>query len=200
MLKAARGATVTGEEGGAVAIGMFVHQAQGFAIGRHAAYAQHWSENLVAIDAHVFGDVVEQGRPQPIAIGGAVHCHASPIHQQARAFAHAGIDIASDLVAMCASDQWSHVDLARAVAGAQGRHAPRDGGEQCISHRRHRDLGRDRHAAFAGRAIGGVDGGVGGEFDIGVGQYHHVILGAAQRLHTFAMLRAGRINTLGDGG
>ena len=52
------------------------------------------------------------------ALGGAVHFHAPPIHHQARAFTHAGIDIAGNLVAMSASDQWPHVDLTRAVAGA----------------------------------------------------------------------------------
>ena len=57
---------------------------------------------------------------------------------------------------------------------------------------------RDRHAALAGRAVGGRDRGVGGHLDVGVGQHDHVVLGAAQRLHPLAVLRARLVDVAGD--
>ena len=46
---------------------------------------------------------------------------------------------------------------------------------------------RDRHAALAGRAVGGADQRVDGLVEVGVGHHHHVVLGAAQRLHALAV-------------
>ena len=61
-----------------------------------------------------------------------------------------------------------------------------------------RDDDRDRHAALAGRAVAGGDRGVGGGVDVGVGQHDHVVLGAAERLHPLAVLRAGLVDVAGD--
>ena len=50
---------------------------------------------------------------------------------------------------------------------------------------------RNRHAAFARRAEAGVDHRVGGQVQVGVGQDHRVVLGAAERLHPLAVRGAG---------
>jgi hypothetical protein len=51
---------------------------------------------------------------------------------------------------------------------------------------------RDRHAALAGRAVAGAHQRVGGLVHVGIGHDDHVVLGAAQRLHALAGLRAAR--------
>ena len=61
-----------------------------------------------------------------------------------------------------------------------------------------RDDRRDRHAAFAGRAEPGVDRGVGGEIEVGVGQHDHVVLRAAERLHALAGARRGLVHVARD--
>ena len=61
-----------------------------------------------------------------------------------------------------------------------------------------RDDLRDRHAALAGRAVGGADGGVGGHVDVGVGEHDHVVLRPAERLHALAVLRAGLVDIARD--
>ena len=81
------------------------------------------------------------------------------------------------------------------VAGAFG-----DLGDQVVGDRADRDGGRDRHAAFAGRAEAGVDHRVGGQVQVGVGQDHRVVLGAAEGLHALAVRGAGLVDVLGDRG
>ena len=49
---------------------------------------------------------------------------------------------------------------------------------------------RDRHAALAGRAVSRADQRVDCLFEIGIRHHHHVILGAAERLHALAGCRA----------
>ena len=61
------------------------------------------------------------------------------------------------------------------------------------------DDGRDGHAAFAGRAVRRAHQRVDGEVEIRVGQHDRVVLGAAQRLHAFALRGCGRVDVLRDG-
>ena len=70
--------------------------------------------------------------------------------------------------------------------------------DQRVGHVADRDEHRDRHAALAGRAVGRADRRVGGELDVGVGQHHHVVLRAAERLHALAVARAGLVDVLRD--
>ncbi len=58
----------------------------------------------------------------------------------------------------------------------------------------------DGHAALAGGTVSGTDEGVGGLIEIGVGHDDHVILRAAESLHALAVLCAGGVDVLGDGG
>ena len=62
---------------------------------------------------------------------------------------------------------------------------------------RHRH--RNRHAAFAGRAVAGADQRVDRLVHVGVGHDNHVVLGAAEALHALAVGAAGRIDVFGDG-
>ena len=54
--------------------------------------------------------------------------------------------------------------------------------------------------ALAGRAVGRADQRVGHLLGIGIGQDHHVVLGAAERLHPLAVPGAGLEHVLGDRG
>ena len=60
------------------------------------------------------------------------------------------------------------------------------------------DEDRDRHAALAGRAVGGADRRIGREIQVGVGQDDHVVLRAAERLHALAVPRAGLVDVPRD--
>ncbi len=60
--------------------------------------------------------------------------------------------------------------------------------------------GGDGHAAFACGAESGVDHGVGGQVEVGVGQDHRVVLRAAQGLDAFAGGGAGGVDVLRDRG
>ena len=62
----------------------------------------------------------------------------------------------------------------------------------------HRD--RDRHAAFAGRAVAGADQRIDGLVHVGVGHDDHVVFRAAEALHAFAGRAAARVDVLGDRG
>jgi hypothetical protein len=53
--------------------------------------------------------------------------------------------------------------------------------------RRPRDDQRHRHAALAAGAVGRAHHGADGVADVGVGHHDRVVLGAAQRLHAFAV-------------
>ena len=62
----------------------------------------------------------------------------------------------------------------------------------------HRD--RYGHATLARRAVGGADQRIDRLLEIGVGHHHHVVLGAAQRLHALAVLGAALVDVLRDRG
>ena len=63
-----------------------------------------------------------------------------------------------------------------------------------------RDDDRDRHAALPRRTVGRGDRGVGGGGDVGVGQHHHVVLRAPERLDPLTVARAGLVDVAGDRG
>ena len=71
-------------------------------------------------------------------------------------------------------------------------------GHDLVSHIAHQHGDRNRHAALAGRAIGRADQTVHGLVQVGVGHHHHVVLGAAQGLHAFAMMCTGLVDVVGD--
>ena len=98
-------------------------------------------------------------------------------------------------------DQRPHLGLGvGAGADLQRAHPRHQLVHQRVADVADRDRDRDRHAALAGRAVGRAHQRVGRLVEIGVGHHHHVVLGAAQRLHALAVLRGGRVDVLGDRG
>ena len=99
---------------------------------------------------------------------------------------------------MRTGDERPHVGPRLAVADGQPIHPLGDLRDQLVGDRSDCDDRGDRHATFAGRAESRVDRGVGREIEIGVGQHHHVVLGATQRLHALARARRGLVHVAGD--
>ena len=88
---------------------------------------------------------------------------------------------------MLAGDERAHLRLGvGAGADLQRAHPRHQLVHQPVADPADRDRDRDRHAALAGRAIGRAHQRVGRLVEIGVGHHHHVVLGAAQRLHPLA--------------
>ena len=122
------------------------------------------------------------------------------VHDQVRALGHPEIDVASHPLEVGARDQRPHLgarfvarrDLQRLETLRDARHDRV--GDGITDRHRH----RDRHAAFAGGAVGRADQRVGHLIEVGVGHDDHVVLRAAQRLHPLAGGRAARIDVLGD--
>ena len=75
-----------------------------------------------------------------------------------------------------------------------------DLGDQVVGDRADGHARGDGHAALTGGAEAGVDHGVGGQVEVGVGQDHGVVLGAAEGLHALAVGGAGGVDVLRDRG
>ena len=190
VLEAPGGAAVVGEDGGAVAVGVGVDQFQCLVVGFDADHRQHRAEDLVGVDAHLGGDVVDQGGAQPEPVGVAVDLdHPAAVDDDLGAVGLAGVDVGGHLVAVRLGDQRAHVGVAGAVADLHAL------ARSAILATRSSAIGptatarRDRHAAFARRTEAGVDHRVGGQIQVGVGQDHRVVLGAAEGLHALAVQR-----------
>ena len=127
-------------------------------------------------------------------------CTVAAVDDDLGAVGLAGVDVGRHLVAVGLGDQRAHVGVLGAVTDLQRRGALGDLGDQVVGDRADGHTGRDRHAAFAGRAEAGVDHGVGGQVQVGVGQDHGVVLGAAEGLDPLARGGAGGVDVLGDRG
>jgi hypothetical protein len=84
------------------------------------------------------------------------------------------------------------------VADPQRGHAGGDLFDQGIGDGLDGDEDADGHAAFPGGTEAGVDGGVGGQFEVGVGQDQHVVLGTAEGLDALAVPGRGLVDVLRD--
>ena len=92
------------------------------------------------------------------------------------------------------------VALVDAVADQQRAGAVGDPGDELVADRVDGDEHADRHAPLAGAAVAGVDGRVGGEVEVGVGQDDHVVLRAAEGLDALAVAARGLVDVLRDRG
>nr|WP_254801958.1 hypothetical protein [Kitasatospora sp. SUK 42] len=207
-LEAPGRAAVVGEEGGAVAVRVGVDERQALLVGGDADDGEDRAEDLVVVDGHAGLHVVEQRGAEPETVGGrgAVLVLGgdrvlAPVHGELGAVGDAGLDVGGDLVAVLAGDQRTHLRVAVAAgADLEGRHPLLDLLDQLVADRVDRDQDGDGHAALPGRTEAGVDGGVGGEVEVGVRQDQHVVLGAAQGLHALAVAGAGLVDVAGDRG
>ncbi|MNH08452.1 hypothetical protein D3C79_678650 [compost metagenome] len=124
----------------------------------------------------------------------------SAIDQQLGALLHARGDVAADPVAVLGAYQRAHFALrVMPRADLQGAYTWRQAFNQTIGNRiAHGHCNRDGHAALTSRTVSRTHQRIGGFVEVGVGHYQHVVLGAAQRLHTFAVGRSSGIDVAGD--
>ena len=165
----------------------------------NAQHDEHRAEDLLAVDAHRLGDAVEQHRAHEESLLVAGDGVLAPVDDELRAFLDAGLDVAEHALAMLARDERAHVgafgragqDLDRRELGLQRRDQP-------VARIADGDGDRDRHAALAGGAVGRARERVRDGRGIRIRHDDHVVLGAAERLHALAGLRARAIHVLGD--
>ena len=198
----ARRITVTGEDGGAVAIFMVHHQLARLVIALRTQHRKHRPENLVAIDRHVGGHPVEKRAADEEAVLVALQLQPAAVDDHIGAVFLALVNIALDPRLGFGGDHRTHLDARLVIlADLQRAHLRRQLLDEPVGGVvTHGQNGRDRHAALAGRAIGRAHGGIDGLVHIGVGHDDHVVLRAAQRLHALAVGAAARIDVFADGG
>ena len=185
VLEAPRCPTVVGEDRRAVAVGVVVDQLQALVVGAHPHDREHRAEDLVRVDRHLRRHPVEERRLEeeaPTQVAGTL----APVDDELRAGRDALLDVAGDLVQVRPGDERAHVGVAHAVTGAQGAGALGDLGDELVGDRVGREHDRDRHAPLPRSPVAGVDRGVGGQVEVGVGQDEHVVLRAAERLDPLA--------------
>src|SRR6202034_3955995 len=160
------------------------------------------TENLFFVDLHIRLDLVEQAAADEIAALVALELEIAAVDDEPGAFLDAGIDVAAHFVEQFARDHRAVIGL---LIGRWSDLEPLDARNEFLHQRiggllADRNGDRYRHAAFAGRAVAGADERVDRLVHVGVRHHDHVVLGAAETLHAFAVRGAGRINVWGDRG
>ena len=189
----ARRAAVAREDRDAVADRVVIAQPQRFVHGVHAHDAEHRSEDLIVIDAHLRRHAVEHRAAQEEPVAPAVLARRAPVDDELRAFLDAEIDVRPHLRVVLAGDQRPHLDARRrSRADAQFAHALAQPLDQRVRRRvADRDRDRDRHAALAGRTERGAHQCVDRHVQVGVRHHDEMVLRAAQRLNALAVARPG---------
>ena len=96
-------------------------------------------------------------------------------------------------------DKRAHVAVSTTVAGLEAAHARLNLRDELVTDRIYCEHDGNRHAALAGRTEAGVDGLVGCEIEISVGQNQHVVLRASECLHALAVRGTALVDVLRDG-
>ena len=133
MLRTPTVSVVVGE-GGSVAVAVAVDQTQRIVQRVDPHEGEHGTKDLVGVDLHVFGDVVDKTRSEPETMRVASDVGLATVDGHARAFVFANAEIRRDLVAMLGRDERTH--LGRCIgAGADGesRHPGLDSFDQFVS-------------------------------------------------------------------
>ena len=142
------------------------------------------------VDVHVGGDVVEQVRPDEKAVLIALQLEVAAIDNQFGALVDAGLHQTLDIGLGGRGHDRAVIHVVASGVGADLQLL--DAGHQLFDQPvgglvAHRHRHRNRHAAFARRAVAGADQRVGRLIHIGVGHDDHVVLGAAKALHALAV-------------
>ena len=103
----AGGVSVAGEEGGSVAELVLVDELEGFFEGVDANDSEDGTEDLFAVDLHFWFDVVEEGGSEEEAV--AFGCGLAAVDDELGTFFSAELDVAGNLVAVDAGDEWAEV-------------------------------------------------------------------------------------------
>ena len=122
------------------------------------------------------------------------------ISQQLSALGHTLFDVAGDTCVRRAGHDGAHLGgEVGAVQHLQRLGAFQQLGHDLVGHIAHQHRHTDRHTTFTRRAVARTDQRVHHLVDVGIGHDHHVVLRAAQRLHTFAVARTSLVDVVGNG-
>ena len=149
---------------------------------------EHRAEHLLAVDLHVGGDSVEDGRADEEAFLAARTGRPRPSTASRGALRLAGGDQAA-IRSRAAPVMTGPISLSASRPGPTltARGLLGEASTSSSPSRADRDRRGDRHAPLAGRAERRGDEVVGGEVEVGVGQDDRVVLGAAERLDPLAV-------------
>ena len=150
---------------------MLVRQSERVVVGLGAHDREHGAEDLLFVNAHIGGDVVEERTADVKAFLVALHREAAAVDDKARAFRDAHVDVAFHLLEVLRRDERSEVGIECGGGAhfqafdARGKllHQPVGG----VFANRYGD--RDRHAALAGRTVAGADQCIDGLVHVGIG-------------------------------
>ena len=156
-------------------------------------------KDLALADGHIGRHMVKDRRANEEAVLIARHYDIAPVEHELRPVVDAALDpVANGLLVLGAHDR---AELRLGVIGAADLHRhclfPEQGNEfvrNAFLH--HND--RQRHAAHAGAAIGGVNDRVYGALQIAVLENKRVVFRLALRLHALSVRRGNRIDVLAD--
>src|SRR5690554_6562433 len=198
VLEAAGGATVVGEDGGAVAIRTVVNQLNGFAKVVRVHAGEHRPENFFFIDIHFRRHLAEQRGPYPVTVRQAIHGAAATIQHQFRTLrftcGNQGFDTLLGLTADNGAIAGTGV-----VPGTRAylRHGFLEFRYPLLCGAdKHRH--GDRHAALAGGAHRGTHQGIDHLLLVGIRHDHHVVLGAGKALYALHVAGAGFVDVTAD--
>ncbi|MNP13216.1 hypothetical protein D3C76_1054870 [compost metagenome] len=196
----ARRFTVTGEDAGAVAILVIVDQLHRLFQAIDPNNAQHRPEDLFFIDAHFWGDVVEQAATQEESFLMTGHGQTTTVHYQGRTGCYAVFHITADLVSRLTGDQRAHVQTAgRASTDFQRLDLGNQFGYQRICDLVTDTHGyRNGHAALTARTVSRAHQCTDSVVQIRIRHQHRVVLRTTQGLDALAALGAFAIDVLGD--
>ena len=89
----ARRVTVAGEDRHAIPVFMVVGERETLMEALGAHHGEHGAEDLLLVDAHVLGHIVEQATAHVEAVLVALHGEAAPVHGEGCAFLDADFDV-----------------------------------------------------------------------------------------------------------
>src|SRR5665213_24044 len=138
-LEALGGGAVIGEDRGAVAVSVALDQIEGVVESVNSNDAQHWSEDLIGVDPHVNGDLIEETRPEPIAFRRSLGLKVASVYGDLRSFRFAYSHVRSHAIAVLRGDQRAHLGVrVRAITDRESRHARSDPFDQLVTAAAHR--------------------------------------------------------------
>src|SRR5690554_6741683 len=116
---------------------------------------QHRAEDLLLVDGHLRGDMVEQGAAHPEALGaaltGACRIEVAAVHHQFGTLGNAFLDIAGDALVSLGGDDGAHLGVElHAVLDLEGAGPLGQARYHLVGHVAHQDRNAYRHAALAG--------------------------------------------------
>ena len=152
FLEAASRTTVAGEDGSSVAPPVVFDQLHALLVRVDPHHAQDRPEDLILVDRHFGGHIVEQrhASEEPVVVELCI----AAIDHDGCASSSALADIVVDSVARFFGDKWPHLTRrVGTVADDQFVHANLDRIDQWVCDAAHGNYDGDRHATFSSRTV-----------------------------------------------